>query len=157
MYKDRKMTWFKSPTKIVNTVNGSVVKLDGAASTSEVCKAVNEYRMGKPPRKKGSKYKLPPGAFDALCDLIFTMTAITQHNGDSALTRIDIIKMLDSIVLPYFVERETIGINKHNRIQNRKDTRMRVAFRNQRKNLRWRWFIFQNQLKYYVNFEKLLC
>ena len=65
--------------------------------------------------------------------------------------------MLDSIISPYFVEREIIGMNKrelHNRIKNRNTTRMGVTFRNQRENLRWRWFTFHNQLKHYVNFEK---
>jgi hypothetical protein len=156
-YKDKKLNWFGSVAAIVNAVNSFVANLDGAVSTREVIKAVHEDRIGKPPIKQGTKGKLPPGAFDALCDLTFSISAITQHNGDEALTRPEIINMIDSIVSPYFEEKSTMGMNKrtlHDRIQTRNATRMNVATRNRRENLRWRWFTFNNQLKHYINFEK---
>ena len=59
-------------------------------------------QINEAPPAQGRPESLPDGAFEALCDLLFSHDSLSQHKGDSMQTALDHISILESITKQYF-------------------------------------------------------
>ena len=156
LFKEMQLPCFNSSVDAVQKVNAMY---GGNYVTShEINTAVKKGRIGQSPPRQGPLGKLSVSAFELLCALFFTCSAIAQHNCEEALTRPILIEVLDQIVRPYFSERGStiIARHLHERIESENAYRQNIDSADPRQKLRVEWFRMSNLIKHYDNTEKFL-
>ena len=151
-------TVFDNTVDAVEIVTSAIGDGDLYVGSREVIDAVKEDRINQSPPRRGSRGKLPDDAFQHLCDLFFSFSAIAQHNCEEALTRRYLVETLEEVVSPYF---EDTGDTMHyghlwERVEKENAYRQNIDTADYRQALRVSWFTVGNLLKHYGNAEKFL-
>ena len=109
LLKNDKLPGFNGVIDMVTRVNNMFGEGDHVTAR-EVAIAVSQNRINEPPQKKDVTRKLPDDAFQAICDAFFTHNALTQHNCERRLQRLQQSALLSNITEPYFRNKGEEGI-----------------------------------------------
>ena len=120
----------------------SIFQQDDLVMIRDINAAVREGKVNEEPPVKGASGRIPPKAFDALCDLFFSHGAISQHNGDDIIKKADYISLLQGITEPFFMkkgEANLVGKHLYDKIMDRNSICQEINFDDARQSLKFDW------------------
>jgi hypothetical protein len=157
-FKERKLPGVKSFAYLVNCLNG-IFGGEEYVNKRELSQAVKAGRIGISPPVRTANSRLPDKSFEALADLIFSHSALSQSNGEGTITKPKQIQLLGAIVDPYFIKRKEQSMNMrelYERVQTHNSNRQHLHLSDKREAVRYNWLTWENLLKHYVKLELFL-
>lgn len=146
-----------TPLDIAESVNRifETKKKETFVSASELITSVKKGNVGCSPPPQGRPASTPAHIMEALCDLFFSHSAISQANAQRMLTRPALITLLDQVLKSHstnYADAKYI----FERIETLNATRQDIGIRDPREVVRFEWLTVTNLLKHFRSFEEML-
>ena len=146
-----------TPLDIAESVNRifETKKEETFVSASELITSVKKGNVNCLPPPQGRPVSTPAHIMEALCDLIFSHSAISQANAQRMLTRPALITLLDQVLKSHSTNYADARF-LFKKIETYNATRQDIGIRDPREVVRFEWLTVTNLLKHFRSFEEML-
>ena len=124
-------------------------------TSSELSTSVKNGNVGCVPPPQGRSSTMPTHILEALSDLFFSHSALSQANAQKVLTRTALIELLEQVLKSHSSD-HTQAKYLFEKIETLNATRQNIGIRDPREVIRFEWLTVTNLLKHFKSFENML-
>ena len=124
-------------------------------TSSELSTSVKNGNVGCVPPPQGRSSTMPTHLLEALSDLFFSHSALSQANAQKVLTRTALIELLEQVLKSHSSD-HTQAKYLFEKIETLNATRQNIGIRDPREVIRFEWLTVTNLLKHFKSFENML-
>ena len=146
-----------SPVDIAESVNRIFQTKDNETfvSSGELSTSVKNGNVGCVPPPQGRPSTIPTHILEALSDLFFSHSALSQANAQKVLTRTALIQLLEQVLKSHSSD-HIQATYLFEKIETFNATRQNIGIRDPREVIRFEWLTVTNLLKHFQSFENML-
>jgi hypothetical protein len=146
-----------SPVDVAESVNRIFQTKDNETfvSSGELSTSVKNGNVGCVPPPQGRPSTMPTHILEALSDLFFSHSALSQANAQKVLTRTALIQLLEQVLKSHSSD-HTQAKYLFEKIETFNATRQNIGIRDPREVIRFEWLTVTNLLKHFQSFENML-
>ena len=124
-------------------------------TSSELSTSVKNGNVGCVPPPQGRSSTMPTHILEAMSDLFFSHSALSQANAQKVLTRTALIELLEQVLKSHSSD-HTQAKYLFEKIETLNATRQNIGIRDPREVIRFEWLTVTNLLKHFKSFENML-